>query len=118
MNKPMKVDITYTTSPEKNCDYSQKVDSKAFADDSFIETEKHQFAHYHSGDSPNINTGRGEGLGVQLLKGVLDGQSGRAGGGLEMEGLKLKLNNTERVVRSFLFVKERVCHCSFLLFSN
>ena len=40
--------------------------------------------------------GRGEGLGVQLLKGVLDEQRGRAGGGLEMEGLKLKLNNTEK----------------------
>ena len=37
-----------------------------------------------------------EGLGVQLLKGVLDEQRGRAGGGLEMEGLKLKLNNTEK----------------------
>ena len=40
--------------------------------------------------------GRGEGLGVQLLKGVLDEQRGRAGGGLEMEGLELKLNNTEK----------------------
>jgi hypothetical protein len=37
----------------------------------------------------------GEGLGVQLLKGVLDEQRGRAGAGLEMEGLKLKLNHTE-----------------------
>jgi len=33
---------------------------------------------------------------MKVLKGVLDEQRGRVGGGREVEGLKLKLSNTER----------------------
>lgn len=36
------------------------------------------------------------GMDVSILKGMLDEQRRRAGGGDEVEGLKLKLSNTER----------------------
>lgn len=44
---------------------------------------------------------RGGGLDLRALKGVLDEQRGRAGGGLEVEGLKLRLSNTEKELQVF-----------------
>ena len=38
---------------------------------------------------------KGEELGVDALKEMLAEQKGRVSGGAEVEGLKLKLNNTE-----------------------